>query len=67
MQFVEEELTLRTKQSHKRHCTLLASEGISSEERVHYSKMYGVNRYVYKYIDMLSHTKAPAGQAFFKS
>jgi len=44
LQFVEEEFRLRTKQRHIEQCGYIDRPGISNSERVHYSKVYGINR-----------------------
>lgn len=44
MQFAEEEFRIRTKQGHIEQCEYIDQPGISDSERVHYSKVYGINR-----------------------
>jgi hypothetical protein len=42
--FTEEEFVLRTLQLHLTQCSYVERPGISSEEKQHFSKVYGVNR-----------------------
>ena len=44
LQFTEEEFVLRTLQLHLTQCSYVERPGISSEEKQHFSKVYGVNR-----------------------
>ena len=45
MQFSEEKFRLRSHDGHLQHCHYVEGEGVSSSEREHFSKVYGVNRY----------------------
>ena len=44
MQFSEEKCRLRNHDGHLQHCHYIEGEGVSSSEREHFSKVYGVNR-----------------------
>ena len=44
MQFLEEELTLRTKVAHRKQCNTMTGKDVSQAERQYYSKVYGINR-----------------------
>ena len=41
---METEFQLRNKEEHAKHCEFINRSGISESEKIHYSKVYGVNR-----------------------
>jgi hypothetical protein len=42
--FTEEQFTMRTLDSYRKQCSYIERPGISSEEKSHFSKVYGINR-----------------------
>ena len=41
---MESEFQLRTKDQYKKHCEFIHRDGISDSERIHFSKVYGINQ-----------------------
>lgn len=42
--FMESEFQLRTKDQYMKHCEFIHRDGISDSERMHFSKVYGINQ-----------------------
>ena len=44
LQYLEQDFVMRTKDNHIRQCSFISWSGITNEERMHFSKVYGINR-----------------------
>ena len=63
LQFLESHFHLRSTVEHSRHCDLLERQDLPTEDKIHYSKTYGVNRrsllHNLKYFDVTSGALIP--------